>query len=374
MRVIIIDDEKAVHIVLKRLLAQMDGVDVVGCYQHAAEAIEQVRQGAVDLVFIDIMIGQDNGLEVARQLRSARPELELVFLTSHKEFAADSFESYPLDYMIKPVSASRLARTIATAAAKIEKKPPAEDTPRGKLTVRTLGGFEVWSEQGELVKWNSKKSMELFAYLVMHKGKPVSKNRVIEHLFSDMPQKNAAIYLNTTVYQLRKALHALGHKQIVVHSQEQYWLLLDHLEVDFIRFEEHLSQSPWTAMDSQSVEMALACERLYTGKLFEDRSYEWSIPEQNLLHERYVRFTKQLSQLLLAQQRPEQAIDLIKKLLQTDEWDEEANLLLLQGYEELRDKVSFMRHYEHLSNLYRQELSIPISDEITQRYERFCLS
>lgn len=372
MRVIVIDDEKAVHIVLKRLLAQMDGVDVIGCYQHAAEAIEHIRQEAVDLVFIDIRIGQDNGLEVARQLRSARPELELVFLTSHKEFAADSFESYPLDYMIKPVSASRLERTIARAAAKIGKESLSADVPRGKLAVRALGGFEVWSEQGELVKWNSKKSMELFAYLVMHKGKTVSKNRIIEHIFSDMPQKNAAIYLNTTVYQLRKTLHALGHKQIVVNSQEQYWLLFDHLEVDFIRFEDHLSQ--WTAVDSQSVEMALACERLYTGKLFEDRSYEWSIPEQSLLHERYVRFTKQLSQWLLAQQRPEQAIDLIKKLLLSDEWDEEANLLLLQGYEEIRDKVSFMRHYEHLSNLYRRELSIPISDEITRRYERFCLS
>lgn len=369
MRVIVIDDEKAVHIVMKRLLSQMDSVGVAGCFQSAEEAIAQVRNDSIDLVFIDIMIGQDNGLEVARQLRSAHRELEIVFLTSHKEFAIDSFESYPLDYMIKPISKSRLEHTIARAAARIEQKSLLTDKSNLKLIVRALGGFEVSSEQGRLVKWISKKSIEMFAYLLTHRGRSVSKSRIIEHIFSGMPEKNAAIYLNTTVYQLRKSLHAMGHKNIIVHSQEQYSLCLDHIEVDFIQFEEEVAQ--FSSIQTNQLEQALACEQRYTGDLFEDRLYDWSHPEQIRLQEMYTRFSKQLSRWLLTHQRTEEAIPLIKRLLINNEWDEEANLLLLQAYEAMKDRVSIMRHYEHISNLYQQELSIPMSEQFTKLYERF---
>ncbi|MBP1994984.1 response regulator [Paenibacillus eucommiae] len=369
MRVIVIDDEKAMHIVMNHLLSEISGVVVVGCYQDAEQALEHVRQEAIDLVFIDIMIGQDHGLEVARQLRSTHSEIDIVFVTSHKEFAIDSFDSYPLDYMIKPVSKSRLEQTIDRAAARIREKSMIADSPTGKLKVRAFGGFEVRSEQVGLAKWISKKSMELFAYLLMHRDRQVSKSRIIEHIYTDTPQMNAALYVNTNVYQLRKTLHALGYKNIIVHSQEQYWLLLDQIEIDFVQFEDQISQ--FSAIESDHIEQALACEQLYSGELFEDRSYEWSITEQVRLHNLYAHFAKQLSQLLISHRRSEQATLLIKKLLLSDEWDEDANLLLLQAYGELKDYVSFTQHYAHISNLYQQELSVPLPIEFSEMYEYF---
>lgn len=233
------------------------------------------------------------------------------------------------------------------------------------LTVRAFGGFEVRSEVG-LAKWISKKSMELFAYLLIQRGRPVSKSRIIEHIYTDTPQKNAATYVNTNVYQLRKTLHALGHKNIIVHSQEQYWLLLDQVEIDFVQFEDQVSQ--FTAMESDHFDKALACEQLYTAELFEVRSFEWSITEQIRLHNLYARFVKQLSRSLITHQRAEQAAPLIKKLLLSDEWDEEANLLLLQAYIELNDHPSFAQHYVYSSNLYYQELSLPFPHEFSEMY------
>ncbi len=373
MKVLVIDDEQAMHLVMRQLLSQIDGVDVAGCYQHPAEAVEQIRREAIDLVFIDIKIGQDNGLQVARELRAAHRELDIVFVTSHKEYAMDSFDSYPLDYMIKPVSKSRLEQTVARAAARIRERSEhrISNAPLGRLTVRALGGFEVRSGQDRLVTWISKKSMELFAYLLMQRGRPVSKSRIIEHIFSDMPFKNAGTYLNTTVYQLRKALHAHGHKNVIIHSQEQYWLVFDQIEADFAKFEDQVSQ--FHMLDARELEAALACEQLYIGELFGDRSYEWSLPEQIRLEEMHTRFARQLSRLLLAHHRAEQAIVLIKRLLGSNEWDEEANLLLLQAYGERKDHVSFTRHYEHFTNLYREELSVPLPAEFTRLHQRFGL-
>lgn len=107
--------------------------------------------------------------------------------------------------------------------------------------------------------------------------------------------------------------------------------------------------------------------------MFEDRLFDWSHHEQVRLHELYSRFSKQLAHELLVNEQYDQAISVLKRLLKYNEWDEQANLLLLQVYENMEDKVSFMLHYEHISKLYEQELSIPMSDKFTKLYERFYL-
>ena len=89
-----------------------------------------------------------------------------------------------------------------------------------------LGYFEVSSTEQGTVKWISKKSEELFAYLLLNRGGSVAKIHVIEHIFPDMPLKNAEVYLNTAVYQLRKALSVHGFKEIVISGQESIEIAL----------------------------------------------------------------------------------------------------------------------------------------------------
>lgn len=116
MKVLIVDDEPAMLLVLKRMLSKMEGVELVGSFRSAAEALEFVRGRDVDLAILDIMIAADDGLDLARNLRSIRAELDIVFTTSHAEFAMRAYDVYPLDYMVKPISRLRLAQTIARAA------------------------------------------------------------------------------------------------------------------------------------------------------------------------------------------------------------------------------------------------------------------
>ncbi len=369
MKAFVIDDERVYHTIMERLLSQIGGVELVGCYLRPEDALEQLRHQEVDIAFIDIQIGQDNGLDAARLLRSVHPDLEIVFVTSHKEYAADSFESYPLDYMVKPVSQSRLEQTIVRAASRLREKSRQAASIAGKLKVRALGGLEVSGERSGPVKWISKKSLELFAFLLMHRGRSVSKGRILEHIFPDMPLKNAETYLNTAVYQLRKALQEHGYKHIVDNGQEQYWLLLDQVEVDFISFETRVSQ--FGAFVNDEIEDALTCERQYSGELYEDQAFVWSVAERTRLHDAYVYFAKQLSRWLLAHRRAEQAAMIVKKIVQRNELDEESNFLLLQAYGELKDIASLAKHYERISYLYRQELTAPLPVEFIAMYERY---
>jgi two-component SAPR family response regulator len=116
MKVLLVDDEPAMLLVMKRLLSNMEGVELVGSFQNAAKVLDFVRDRDVDLVFLDIQIAEDDGLELARSLCSVRDGLDIVFTTSYTGFAINAYDVYPLDYMVKPISRKRLAQTITKAA------------------------------------------------------------------------------------------------------------------------------------------------------------------------------------------------------------------------------------------------------------------
>lgn len=57
-----------------------------------------------DIIYLDILMGQLNGLDVARQLRENGYSGEIIFLTSSEEFVFDSFDANPLYYILKDSS------------------------------------------------------------------------------------------------------------------------------------------------------------------------------------------------------------------------------------------------------------------------------
>ena len=370
MKVLVVDDEPAMLLAMKRMLSKMEGVELVGCFQQASEALAFVRSGEVDLAFLDIQIAEDDGLELAHSLRSIRADLNIVFTTSHAEYAIDAYDVYPLDYILKPVSRKRLAQTIERAARKHKTSLAAIDahTPN-QLTIRGLGCLDASSKQAGAVKWMSKKSMELFAYLLVHRGQSVSKYRILEDIFPDMPHKNAESYLYTAMYQLRKALSPHGFKEIIVSSQEQYRMVLDHAAVDFIQFEQDVLAL--TEINRVSEAAAIELESRYTGGLFEDKSFVWAATEQERIAIHYTSLAKRLATWLLARKRFREAAQVAQKLVTRNEFEEESNLLLLNILGAMGDRQSLNHYYEHYKQLLLQELGLQPSRMMMKAYERY---
>jgi len=371
MRALVVDDEPAMLLAMKRLLSKVEGVELVGSFRNAAEALDFVRDNRVDLAFLDIKIGEDDGLELGRALRSLCADADIVFTTSHAEYAIPAYDVYPLDYMVKPISGKRLEQTIARALGRrAASSGEAGGHVSPRLTVRGLGCFEAVSRQAGAVKWMSKKSAELFAYLLVHRGRSVAKTRVLEDIFPEMPIKNAEIYLNTAVYQLRKALSPHGFKESIQSSQEQYRADLSPLDVDFIQFEqgmEELSDIRTPAQEAAAIEL----EKRYEGELFEDKSYEWATAERERIAIAYGAFAKSLVNRLLAGKRYREAARIARRLVSRNEFDEEAALLLLTILGAMGDRQSLRSSYERYARLLHQELGLQPSPAIRQRYEQY---
>jgi two-component system LytT family response regulator len=113
---IIVDDERLARRELRRMLEELhaDAVRVVGEAERVPMAAELVRTCDADVVFLDVQLAGESGLEL---LELIDPSVEVVFVTAFDQYAVRAFEVNALDYLLKPVAPGRLARAVERLAA-----------------------------------------------------------------------------------------------------------------------------------------------------------------------------------------------------------------------------------------------------------------
>jgi two-component system LytT family response regulator len=114
MTALIVDDEPLARGYLHRMLEDQ-GVIVVGEAEGAAQALQLAEDLSPKLVFLDIQMPGLTGLQFAEALQQSTSDAQIVFVTGYSEYAAQAFEQAALDYLMKPVSPVRLAKTLVRA-------------------------------------------------------------------------------------------------------------------------------------------------------------------------------------------------------------------------------------------------------------------
>jgi len=112
LRVLLVDDEAAAIVALKDLLAAHPAVTILGSARSVDSALTIVAEHAADLdvVFLDVEMPRRGGFEL---LASLGPSTRVVFVTAYDDYAIEAFEVGARDYLLKPVTAERLARCLA---------------------------------------------------------------------------------------------------------------------------------------------------------------------------------------------------------------------------------------------------------------------
>jgi two-component system response regulator AlgR len=119
IRFLVVDDEPLAIERLQLLLARMDGVSLAGTALEGAAALRLVEAVAPDAVLLDIAMPGMDGIDVARALaRVPRPPV-VIFVTAFDTFAVAAFDVEAVDYVMKPVSAERLARAVERARERL---------------------------------------------------------------------------------------------------------------------------------------------------------------------------------------------------------------------------------------------------------------
>lgn len=131
-RVMIVDDEEGVRLMLARLLT-LEGYDV-DTAGTCGEALWLLRQKCYDLAFIDIMLGDESGVDLLREVRNLTPGLQIVMITGSPdvESAATAVRLGAFDYITKPVRHETLA-SVARHALKSKQLADEQERNRANL-------------------------------------------------------------------------------------------------------------------------------------------------------------------------------------------------------------------------------------------------
>ncbi len=127
IRAFIADDEQTLRNYLrKQLLAAWP--DAVVCAEAAdgVTALELIDRERPDVAFLDIRMPGMSGIDVAR---SSTWKCPIVFITAYDKYAVDAFENEAVDYLLKPVSAERLGKTVKRLQERMQAAVSPTDLP-----------------------------------------------------------------------------------------------------------------------------------------------------------------------------------------------------------------------------------------------------
>ena len=149
MKALLIDDERLARSELRKLLGAFADIEVAGEAAHAKQAREQLAALQPDLIFLDVQMPGETGMQLLESLEPPVPHV--IFTTAYDEFAVKAFELNALDYLLKPVDPARLAAAIEKLRAKIQgaapdvpSKPPPRDRLNAEDKVFVREGDHCW--------------------------------------------------------------------------------------------------------------------------------------------------------------------------------------------------------------------------------------
>lgn len=101
MKCIVVDDEPLALDLLESYVRKTPFLELAGKYSSAVQAMKELANQQVDLIFLDIQMPELNGLEFSRMLP---PETCIIFTTAFDQYAIDGYKVNALDYLLKPIS------------------------------------------------------------------------------------------------------------------------------------------------------------------------------------------------------------------------------------------------------------------------------
>lgn len=119
LRVLVVDDEPLARQRIEDLLRHEPRVELVGTADNGPAAIEAIRALRPDLVFLDVQMPGQTGLEVARAIGvDAMPAT--IFVTAYDQHALAAFEVAAIDYLVKPFDDERWEQAFRRARRSVE--------------------------------------------------------------------------------------------------------------------------------------------------------------------------------------------------------------------------------------------------------------
>jgi|LSQX01.3.fsa_nt_gb two-component SAPR family response regulator len=324
LHVIAVDDEQAALKWFSRIAAKHTNLEVGGLFRCAGKAMAYVHEHAVDVAFLDIEMPEMKGLDLARELQAINPEIKIVFITGHSQYALNAFRVRAIGYLLKPLDPDEFAGQVDHLARL--SLPRAYGHATERLRVTCFGQFAVrQTGNAAAIRWKTSKAEELFALLVYYQGRARTRDVLIEQLWPQLDPNKAANLFRVTCTYIRSALNDLGFANIVARELDGYKVNPALLDCDLYRFRQVMRSHP-----NGSLRELEAAAALYGGAYLEGKAYDWATGVQTELEAGFKHMQRHLARRHLADGNVSRAYQALEKILTADPGDEEAMLRIIE--------------------------------------------
>jgi len=205
IKVLIVDDHAVLRQGLRLILREASDLNVVGEAASGMEAVERTKILAPDIVLLDIQLPDISGVEVARQIRSVRPEARILMLTvsDRSDDLLGALKAGARGYLLKNASAEEVLEAIRRVAAGEAVLPP-------ELTARLIDELAKPEPTSETL---TDREIEVLQYLAQGFGNKeiaaalaISENTVKTHVRHILAKLNVRSRAEAAAYAVRTGL------------------------------------------------------------------------------------------------------------------------------------------------------------------------
>ena len=232
MRVLIIEDEnRAARRLEKLILAKNTSFEIVSVIETVRDAVQFLKTISVDLIFSDIQLADGLSFEIYKQVNISCP---IIFTTAYDQYAIEAFNTNGIDYLLKPIEATRLEQALNKLNQLNQSKP----------TVDIQGLLDQFSNQTKLYKKRFMMKVgekiktvpveDINAFYSEHKGTYLltneGRNYVLDESLEQIAQKvdpHSFFKINRKVIVNINAID-----EIIAHTNSRLKLKIPHLNLD----------------------------------------------------------------------------------------------------------------------------------------------
>jgi len=236
--------------------------------------------------------------------------------------------------------------------------------PEADVTALILGPLELSVAGRHVVRWNSLKARAVFQYLLIHRGRPVRRDVLMDLQWPNHTYTSARNNLNVALYSLRNTLEGPWQGLQPILYQDGCYALNSELKwwIDRDEFLSALNKAHLVRSSGHPVEAISRYQNaveLYRGSLFEDDSTsDWYLAEQRHLNELYLQALESLGEIYLDLGEAASAQEFARLALAKDPCCESVHRLLMRCYASEHKQQLVSRQYSICAKALRDELGV----------------
>ncbi|SCL14664.1 Transcriptional regulatory protein, C terminal [Micromonospora nigra] len=259
-------------------------------------------------------------------------------------------------------------------------------TAEPAIVVRTLGGFAFSAGGHEIDRWRAGKARVLLQFMLLNRGRVLSRETLYEALWPDAPWSRTSSSLKVAVHMLRAALTSQNERAVgaggpageraslrLVTHQLGYALEAEGgVWVDFEVFDDLIDRARAAEAQgdgAQAVRLCASAMEIYRGDFLPGVDLDWAEVHRMWLRSRSLLALERLIAANLASGDHLTVVDRCREMLQIEPYREETYRILIAVHGHLGHLSQAQRWYEICSTRLRRELNVDV-DESTNRLHR----